>query len=318
MKVAILVFTLFLISCSSKSQNQDSQDEQDLHDFDNTQPDIDTTVPDPDISDDLSDDLSDEVSDTESEDTEPDEIPDIVYPEPTCIEIYEGDPESELCFGPVKTKVKCNAFPKDGEYTIILDEDNPIGSTDKPMDINDDFVFFIIYPKNSEKGSNIYGCNRIDGYLYKIVNSIYDNPQFTVYNNFIVLNIWDGSRESSDRAKLFLGNFKTNEVKEITDWGGYGKIQFKYPFVTYYDYSEKPNILNLETNENTRLDRLTGPFPRNDGKNLVLTGYYKQPGESDDETPFGVGTWIVDMKTNEIKPLNVTASFAEGVVNIDG
>jgi len=81
---------------------------------------------------------------------------------------------------------------------------------------------------------------------------------------------------------------------------------------------DNPYIVNLETNENIRLDRVTGPFPRNDGKNLVLTGYYKQPGESDDETPFGVGTWIVDMKTNEIKPLNVTASFAEGVVNIDG
>ncbi|HQM85646.1 MAG TPA: hypothetical protein PLD55_13280, partial [bacterium] len=68
MKVAILVFTLFLISCSSKSQNQDSQDEQDLHDFDNTQPDIDTTVPDPDISDDLSDEAlaeSDETPDVD-------------------------------------------------------------------------------------------------------------------------------------------------------------------------------------------------------------------------------------------------------------
>jgi len=48
MKITILIFTLFLISCNSKSQNHDSQDEQDLHDFDNTQSDIDTTVPDPD------------------------------------------------------------------------------------------------------------------------------------------------------------------------------------------------------------------------------------------------------------------------------
>jgi len=35
-------------SCDSNSQNHDSQDEQDLHDFDNTQPDIDTKVLDPD------------------------------------------------------------------------------------------------------------------------------------------------------------------------------------------------------------------------------------------------------------------------------
>ena len=77
MKVAILVFTLFLISCSSKSQNQDSQDEQDLHDFDNTQPDIDTTVPDPDISDDLSDDLSDEADEESEALAESDETPDV-------------------------------------------------------------------------------------------------------------------------------------------------------------------------------------------------------------------------------------------------
>ncbi|HQB11241.1 MAG TPA: hypothetical protein PLW37_15370, partial [bacterium] len=67
MKVAILIFTLFLISCSSNSQNHDSQDEQDLHDLDNTQPDIDTSVPDPDISDDLSDEAM----------TESDETPDV-------------------------------------------------------------------------------------------------------------------------------------------------------------------------------------------------------------------------------------------------
>ncbi|HPG36673.1 MAG TPA: hypothetical protein PLG63_10100, partial [bacterium] len=67
MKITILIFTLFLISCNSKSQNHDSQDEQDLHDLDNTQPDIDTSVPDPDISDDLSDEAM----------TESDETPDV-------------------------------------------------------------------------------------------------------------------------------------------------------------------------------------------------------------------------------------------------
>ena len=68
MKITILIFTLFLISCNSKSQNHDSQDEQDLHDLDNTQPDIDTSVSDPDISDDLSDETlaeSDETPDVD-------------------------------------------------------------------------------------------------------------------------------------------------------------------------------------------------------------------------------------------------------------
>ncbi|HPV21480.1 MAG TPA: hypothetical protein PK102_07580, partial [bacterium] len=61
MKVAILILTLFLISCNSKSQNHDSQDEQDLHDLDNIQPDIDTTVSDPDII--LDDELIEEIPD---------------------------------------------------------------------------------------------------------------------------------------------------------------------------------------------------------------------------------------------------------------
>jgi hypothetical protein len=68
MKVVILILTLFLVSCNSNSRNHDSQDEQDLHDFDNSQSDIDTTVPDPDISDDLSDEAlaeSDETPDVD-------------------------------------------------------------------------------------------------------------------------------------------------------------------------------------------------------------------------------------------------------------
>jgi len=68
MKIAILIFTLFFVSCSSKSQNHDSQNEQDLQDLDNIQPDIDTSVSDPDIFDDLSDEAlaeSDEVPDVD-------------------------------------------------------------------------------------------------------------------------------------------------------------------------------------------------------------------------------------------------------------
>jgi len=51
MKVAILIFTLFLLSCNSNSRNHDSEDEQDLHDLDNIHPDIDTLVSDPDMID---------------------------------------------------------------------------------------------------------------------------------------------------------------------------------------------------------------------------------------------------------------------------
>ncbi|HRQ69212.1 MAG TPA: hypothetical protein PLW78_02815, partial [bacterium] len=69
MKITILIFTLFLISCNSKSQNHDSQDEQDLHDLDNTQPDIDTSVPDHDKIDadaDTDNDAESSDSDTDS------------------------------------------------------------------------------------------------------------------------------------------------------------------------------------------------------------------------------------------------------------
>ncbi|HNW83345.1 MAG TPA: hypothetical protein PKG52_10690, partial [bacterium] len=296
----ILFLTVFCsyTSCNSNHYKTDSDSTIDEEDID--------------ISDDLSDDLSDEVSDTESEDTEPDETPDIVYPEPTCIEIYEGDPESKLCFGPVKTDVKCNGSPEDNEFVTVLEDDNPTGKVDSPMDINDDFVFFPVAPEDPEIRANIYGCNRKEGLLYEIVTSKYNNQYFSVDGNLMVFIVIDSD------AKLFLGNLKTNDLKEINDWGSYGKPQLKYPFVVFPVDYENPFILNLETNESKKLSRLTGPFPRNDGKNLVLTGYYKQPGESDDETPFGIATWIVDMKTFETRPLNVTATIGEGVVNIDG
>ncbi len=295
MKVTILIFTLFLFSCNSGNSTLDTDNfsDADSSDYDEAE----------DVCDNDIEELIDE---------EPDEIPDIVYPEPTCIEIYEGDPKSKLCFGPVKTKVKCNGFPKDGEYTIILNENNLIGNTSDPMDINDDFVFFPIYPKNENIRANIYGCNRLDGYLYEIVSSKYNHQYFTVDHNLIVFMVWDSD------SKLLLGNLITNELKELKDWGGHGKLQLNYPYLTYLGGVRNPRILNLETNETAELNWLKGPFPRNDGKHLVLTGYYKQPGEGDDDTPFGSAAWIVDMETLETRPLNVTASFAEGVVNIEG
>ncbi|HPS31001.1 MAG TPA: hypothetical protein PLZ43_12145, partial [bacterium] len=239
----ILFLTVFCsyTSCNSNHYKTDSDSTIDEEDID--------------ISDDLSDDLSDEVSDTESEDTEPDETPDIVYPEPTCIEIYEGDPESKLCFGPVKTDVKCNGSPEDNEFVTVLEDDNPTGKVDSPMDINDDFVFFPVAPEDPEIRANIYGCNRKEGLLYEIVTSKYNNQYFSVDGNLMVFIVIDSD------AKLFLGNLKTNDLKEINDWGSYGKPQLKYPFVVFPVDYENPFILNLETNESKKLSRLTGPFP---------------------------------------------------------
>jgi len=309
--ILLMLFVfLFLTSCNSNKPENDSDyftDADLISENDEEQ-------------DEFFDDSSD--MDTEAED-DIDEIPDISYPDPTCIEIYDGDPESKLCFGPVKTNVKCNDFPGDGEYTIILDEENPIGTPNKPMDINDDFVFFSLNRlKNSQCPDsgycpNVFACSRIDGYLYEIVSSKHNDQYFAVDGNLIVIGAWDSSRDDSD-GKLFLGNFKTNELKEIKDWGGYGKPQLKYPFVTYYGYSEHPTIFNIETDKTTKLNNLFGSFPRNDGKNLVVSGYYLVPGESTSDSPFGKSSWIADMETFEIRPLNVTASFGDGVVNIEG
>ncbi|MDX9806851.1 MAG: SUMF1/EgtB/PvdO family nonheme iron enzyme [bacterium] len=306
----ILSLLLLSISCNSGNSALDTDNfsDDDVSDYDEA------VEEEEDVYNNDVDELTDE---------ETDEIPDIVYPEPTCIEIYEGDPKSKLCFGPVKTKVKCNGFPKDGEYTIILNEDNPIGNPSKPMDINDDFVFFPINPKDKSYcfGENtycpsIYACSRFNGYLYEIIMSKFIHNVFSVYSEKILFVLSD---QANIRNKLFLGDLVTNEVKSLSGWGdgGYGGFNFKNSFLTYASY-DSPYIFNLETNETAELNWLKGPFPRNDGKHLVLTGYYKQPGEGDDDTPFGSAAWIVDMETLETKPLNVTASFAEGVVNIEG
>ncbi len=317
MKKYLIIFLLiafcFCTACNSDHHKTDSD----------IIPDEDLLIEDTDISDDLSDDLSDEVSDTESEDTEPDEIPDIVYPEPTCIEIYEGDPESKLCFGPVKTDVKCNAFPKDGEFVTVLEDDNPIGKIDSPMDINDDFVFFTVNPKDKSRCfeeytycPDIYGCNRLDSYLYEIVTSKFIHNVFSVEFQRVVFAVSDETKISN---KLYMGNLTTNELTELKEWGddGFGKLQLKYPFLTYTD-GYFPYIFNLETNKTEELSRLSGPFPMNDGKNLVLGGRYSPTGGSFSDSPFGVSTWIVNLETLEIRPLNVTASLSEGVVSIEG
>ncbi len=69
MKITILIFTLFLISCNSNSLKTDA---------DNAVPDKDSAiVPDPDLFDDLSDDLSDEADEESEAFAESDESPDV-------------------------------------------------------------------------------------------------------------------------------------------------------------------------------------------------------------------------------------------------
>jgi len=307
--VLLIVLIFMNISCNSNKPEQDSDSFTDTDQIS--------------INDVEHDDYSDDISVESEEDYDEseddfDEIPDISYPDPTCIEVYDGDPESELCFGPVKTNVKCNKMPEDGEYTIILDEDNPIGNTGDKMDVNDEFVFFPIYPEDPSIRANIYGCNRVNGFLYEIVSSKYNHNHFTVDDDLVVFMVWDSSISSTDDSKLFLGNFKSNEIKELTDWGPHSKIQFNAPYLSYINISKTPHILNLETNETTKLNWLNGPFPRNDGKSLTLGGRYVGNGEPFSESPFGVGSWIVDIETLETRPLNVTASLIDGLVYIDG
>ena len=309
--ILLLFLSAYCTSCNPQNSENDSDSftDADITDMDDLKEDFD-------IYDEESE------ADIEAED-DFDEIPDISYPDPTCIEVYEGDPESELCFGPVKTDVKCNKMPEDGEYTIILDEDNPIGSTDKPMDINDDFVFFTINPKNKSHcfGSytycpNTFACSRIDGYLYEVVTSKFIINAFSVDSHKVAFVLAD---QANLRNRFFMGNLTTNELIGLSDWGdgGYGAFNLNYSFLTYVDY-RTPHILNLETNETTKLNWLNGPFPRNDGKSLTLGGRYVGNGEPFSESPFGVGSWIVDMETLETRPLNVTASSIDGLVYIDG
>ncbi|HPS29365.1 MAG TPA: hypothetical protein PLZ43_03860, partial [bacterium] len=256
MKYILIIFSLIVfcscISCNSNSPKTDSDsiiDEDSLNEED-----IDTS----DESEDVElDNSNDEDGDADS-DLDSDETPDSDYPKPTCIEIYEGDPESKLCFGPVKTDVKCNGSPEDNEFVTVLEDDNPIGSTSDPMDINDDFLFFPI--TNKEGVANIYGCNRKDGWLYKIVISDNDHSYFTVDGHLIIFVIWDVSRDYVENVKLLSGNLMTNEIKSVKDWGSYGKLQLKFPFLTYNSF-DIPQIINLETNESKKLSRLTGPFP---------------------------------------------------------
>ena len=306
LKVPLILFLIFLLfSCSSSKSQNDSD----------MIPDEDVDSQDSENQDDDSDSQSSEIVD-DSDET-PDEEIDPIYPDPVCIYIYEGDEESKLCFGPVKTDVKCKANPKENEYIPILESENSLGTIERMADINEDFVFFVLNPKNSAKCfedksycPNIYGCSRKDEYVYEIAISKYSLVYFSVDEQFIVFNLQDSSKESSKNLKLFLGDLKTNKITELsTGWGPYGRMQMIYPYVVFLNLGN-PIILNLETNTATNISDLRcSDSPKIYNEYIVCKGQYLGDGLSKDE--LDETSWIVNLETFKISPLSVFMHVGE-------
>lgn len=309
LQLVLLIFLLF--SCSSSHSSTDSE-----------------TIPDSDDSETIADEDIDSEEDYdfiddsyEMPDETPDEYIEPVYPDPVCIYIYPDREDSKLCFGPLKTNVRCKANPKENEYVTVLESngatdayENPLGNVDDPMDMNEDFIFFVLNPKNQKlcfSGEtycpNIYGCNKKNEYVYEIVVSKFIHHVFAVDKNMIVFNVWDGT--SSDfgwsKSKIFIADFDTNQVQELTaDWGSYKRVQIKYPIVVFLDLLDNPSILNIETNITKNISNLRcdGTF-KIDAKHLVCDGRYLEEGLSKDE--LDATAWIVDLETFEVSPLSV-------------
>ena len=315
-KIIALFLIFLLFSCSSsKSQNDtdilpdadvdsddietvdDDSDSQEIEIFDESY-----EVPDADA-----DSGSDSDSDTKTDDEDYGPLPD------NCIEVYPGQANSRLCLGPKKTNVKCNANPKENEFVTMLELENPIGDSEELMDMNDDFVFFVLNPKNSKQCfdgetycPNIYGCNRKDEYIYEIISSKFINHFFAVDGDKIVFNVWDGLiSDWSKDDKLFMADLKGNKIMELTDWGSYGQMQMVYPYLTFVDLvSDNPIIFNLETNTSKQISSLRcKSAPKIDGKHLTCRGRYLGEGLSTDELK--ATAWIVDLESYEVSPLSV-------------
>lgn len=117
MKVAILIFTLFLLSCNSNSRNHDSEDEQDLHDLDNIHPDIDTLVSDPDMID-----ADIEKSDTDTAECLPplieapfpyyDKDGKITFCRSGCDSLTENDPQCASNLWKEQNQALCHQHPE--------------------------------------------------------------------------------------------------------------------------------------------------------------------------------------------------------------
>ena len=322
-KIIALFLAFLIFSCSSSKSQNDSDmipdSDVDLQDSETVDDDSDTQETEiVDDSDIVSDQDNDSDSDSDSEkndadsDTETDDEDFGPLPD-NCIEVYPRQANSRLCLGPKKTNVKCNANPKENEYVTMLEYDNSLGEVDDPMDINNDFVFFELNPKDSTKCfegetycPNIYGCNRKDEYVYEIVSSKFIHSSFAVDEKKMVFNVWDGLRTSSDTQhhKLMVVNLETREIFDLTDWGSFGKIQLKFPYVSALDISDQPTIFDLETNTSKKISSLKcESTPKIDGKYLTCRGRYLGEGLSKDELK--ATAWIVDLKTYEVSPLSV-------------
>ena len=311
--VVLLVFLIF--SCSSSHSSNDSD-----------------IIPDADLD---SDEIETQDDDSDSQDAEivddsdemPDEYVEPVYPDPVCIYIYPEQEDSKLCFGAKKTNVKCKANPKKNEYVTMLELENPIGDSEESMDINDDFIFFVLNPKNSDLCfenhtycPNIYGCNRKNEYVYEIVSSKFIHNFFSVNEERIVFNVWDGT--SSDfnysKSKIFTADLATIKLSEITaEWGIYSQMDMVFPYIALKDTSDRPIIFNLETNTSTKISNLICEVsPKIDGKHMVCEGRYI--GEGLSKTELDETAWMVDLKTYEVSPLSIlTYSGETPVVSAD-
>ena len=299
-KIIALFLIFLLFSCSSSHSSNDSDM---IPDSDADSDDTETVDNDSDLQD-------SEIVDDSDEYIEP------IYPAPVCIYIYPGQEDSKLCFGPVKTDVKCNANPKENEYVTVIKTENSIGDTEGSMDINDDFVFFVLNPKSSAecfKGEtycpNIYGCNRKNNYVYEIVSSKFIHHFFAVDSNTVVFNVWDGT--SSDfgwsKSKILIADLGTNQIYELTaDWGSYSQMQINFPYIAFKDNSDQPIIFNLKTNSSKKIPNLKcWDSPKMDSKHLVCKGRYVGEGLSKDE--LNDVAWLIDMETFEVSPLSVLA-----------
>ena len=328
--VILLIFLLFSCS-SSKSEN----DTDVMPDSDSDSDDIETVDDDSDLQDiefiddydetpghdsDSDSGKNDSDSDIETEDEDYGPLPD------NCIEVYPGQANSRLCLGPKKTDVKCNANPKENGYVTVLESDNSLGNTDESMDINDDFIFFVLNPNDSSKCQegktycpNLYGCNRKDEYVYEIVSSKFINHFFAVDGDKLVFNVWDELiSDWTKDDKLFMADFKNNKIVELTDWGCHGQMQMVYPYLIFVDLvSDNPIIFNLEANTSKKISSLKcESTPKIDGKHMVCEGRYI--GEGLSKTELDETAWMVDLKTYEVSPLTIlTYSGETPVVSAD-